>query len=346
MIKPKISEIYSASSDARIPKIYIDSVVPINTNVIINNGEGEECSLIARITWLCRKTNGTGLICLTTTYVLEDEEDEDFIAMLPILDDNNYENYHLASTMMISTLPHYLTDLKFSFDFKEDDTADIWCIGIVNFGTSNDDGNNHLVEIHVNPDQFASLSYIDNYMLERVVNNGDFHIAVTTGASRLNRTKMYRFKHLYVKNVGLIKGYSKKDKHLIANIIVSKTPTEEIDYLYHQHEIDVEIEYLRLVTLINIGDQKIKNKKIVKDKAENIIKKFVGEDSLSNYIHRLTFTVDKFDLVNGEIVEDYDTFIKATNIETNESLIFVIDPDLRYSFEHDLIALLDGLLVD
>ena len=322
MIKPKLSDICNINDITNIPTIAVDSVVPINSNIITNTpSKDEEYSLIARITWLCRKYDTSEFFCLTTTYILEDDEDEDFIAMFPLLDSRYFVNYSLISNMLMSSIPHYLTDLKLAI---EPDGKSATCIALSDFGkelADKDNVINHLIKIKLLPEQYSSMLFVDNYMISGVLNT-NLHAAIVDGTNTVNNLEVKIVDGIALESVRYFKS-SKYNKCLIALFTVD---CETEDY----------VESYKLITKIGIGnDIKIPRKIIRSKNIENIL-----DDLYYDAYKLLPLYITYYSFTNYPDYEsdEYDWYIKAVNTDQNKIIIFKITPEIRHKLEHAIVS--------
>lgn len=279
----------------------VASAVPISASIIKANDIDLD-NQIVRVTWLCKCIDDK-LFCLSTTYVLENDHDADFIAMLPFTDSRYFVNYKLTSDLLMSSLPSYLTDMNFQFTSIG---GFIFCYAVDM--TCNKD--ERLKTIQVNADTFASLMFIDNYMVDGIINNGDLHSALMTGANDKSDVRIFNVNRLGKIDLALVK--HKKENHIVANMILFS---------------DIE-EQIKLVSIFNIGRTKVKNKEIKKANFEDFIKK---ADKYT-YIHRFMFYYNEKE--DNKVEESY-TYVKAENSNGNNLLV---------SFGKDVRAILSDYI--
>ena len=303
MVKPRIAEMEDFKLDDQNSVDIIKSVCPINMSIIIpksKDEDNESYSFIGRVTWLC-KTVFDNLLCLTSNYVAEDEYDEESLVNIPLLEDKNYVNFKIESDMLMGTLPHYLTDLEFSFDSNSDSihhTSDteIYCVGI-----EYKDEQTIFHKITVSPEVFGVLKFMDEYILEGVPNYGNLHRSILTGPIEDNNTSIFVVDKINILDIARIGG--RRSTSVAIKMEVSHVQKTEEKY--------------NLLVPFDLG-KKFPKKKFGKKKAEELSNGYFKDPN--NYIDDFTFNCELKDV-------DY-LFLRCRNAN-DDSILFAIPNDIK-----------------
>ena len=319
MIKPTISDLYTLDKGGDANSRIIKAVTPISMNIMVPKADDGSYSVLARITWLCKDMTDK-LFCLTATYAAEDEADEEFLVSSPLLADRYYANYSLTADLLMSSLDHFLTDLNFEFKFPKEihqtNETEIYCQAF-DKAEDGDEKNDKLHKIMVSPEVYSTLTFVDNYMLDGILNNADLYSALVFGADEANNTYIFEADRLEVEDVALVKSKGVRSKSLAVKL-----------KLAHK---DTELELLCLVGLDK--GKKILNRDIKKNTFDNLTKDYmVGNND--QYIQRFTFQ----DTIDKDQEMEY-MFIKAVNVR-KDGVLFALSKDLQ----QELISKVDILL--
>lgn len=303
MIKPTIEEMNTMKLGSDLDSKFVKSVIPINMSIMVPKADNNTYSIIARITWLC-KTSYNTLFCLTSNYVAENDKDEQFLIMNPLLEDRYFANYKLASDVLMSSLPHYLTDFNFEFSNPENihnKASEIMCKALEIKDAEDGSNMDSLIRLYVSPEVFGVLKFIDSYMLNGIYNNADLYSAVVFGPDESNNTTIFVVNRLELLDIAKIKG-----KH---NVVAAKIK------LFHDSKYITE-NTLLIPLSIDTKEKKILNKSRYK-KLKDITKDYLTKDG--EYIGRYLF--------NSTIspTEEFDHyFVRATDGNKN-GRIFAFD---------------------
>lgn len=299
MLKPVLDELTTLELNNEKDHKIIKSVTPISMNIMVPRAEDGSYSVLARITWLCKDVSDK-LFCLTSTYVAEDESDEEFLVTSPLLADKYFTNYSLTADILMSTLDHYLTDMKFSFKYSQIHKAKNTEISLLAFEKSElSSKEDKLYKIMVTPEVYATLSFVDQYMVEAIYNNADLYSSLVYGADENNNTYIFDTDKVEILDIACIKGKGKY-KNLAVKMKIS-----------HINDDESSSEDLELMALVALDKgKKILNKEIRKKNINDISKDYMVKDN-NQYIQRFMFN-------NNDHL-----FIKAVNINKDGVLVSI-----------------------
>ena len=327
MIKAIISELGTLHEGTDKDSRIIKSVTPISMNIMVPKTEDGTYSVLARITWLCKDVTNT-LFCLTSTYVAEDDVDEEFLVSSPLLADRYYTNYSLTADILMSSLDHFLTDMDFKFKYPDNihktNETEIYCQAFDKSETD-DPNNDKLHKIMVSPEVYSTLSFVDHYMLDSIINTADLYSALVFGADETNNTFIFDADKVEVLDVAVVKNKHSKNKGLAVKLKAR-----------HTGKYESEIELLALVQLEK--GKKVLNSNIKKNSINKL-----GEDYLSSnenhFIQRFMFedNVSSDNEVNGKYL-----FIKAVNIN-KDGILVALNDKVQEEMTDQIDALISNL---
>lgn len=313
MLKPTIEELSTLTPGGYEDSRVVKSCVPINMSIMVPKAEDGSYSVLARITWLCKTYQDT-LFCLTTSYVAEDQVDEEFLVSNPLLDDRYFANYKLSADILMSTLSHFLTDMNFTFarDIHKANETEISCQALEITESVQTD---KLHKIMVSPEVFSTMKFVDEYMLDGIYNTADLHSAVVFGPDEENNTYIFKVGGVNIKNI------APANKKSSSNIAVKMEVWDES-----------ETNYLHLLFPIDIG-KKYKKKCFNKVVLGDLTKGYLVDES--QFISRFCFSA----ITNAAETDDY-LFIKAVDYRKN-GILFAFSPKIQKEITDTITSILE-----
>ena len=310
MIKPIIQELTTLPKGEDEESKVIKAVTPLSMTIMVPKAEDDSYSVIARVTWLCKEVNNY-FFCLTTTYVSESDDDDEFLALCPLSEERYFVNYSITSDLLTSTLAHYLTNLDFKFKYPDNihkiNETEIFCQAYEKREGTED----KLHKIMVTPEVYGTLSFVDNYFLSTIHNNADLHSAILFGADESNNTIIFEVSDIEILDAAR---YSKDSLAVRTKVV----------YRSHTGKSTSSIE-LMIVAGIDKTKKKLKKFITKKDKCKELGETYMKTDE-NQFIQRYSFTSQ----VSEDSEEEY-MFVKAVNMNKDGLLV---------GFSHDMQVLL------
>ena len=309
MTKPVIQEFTTLPKGEDENSRIIKAISPLSLNIMVPKALDDSYSVLARVTWLCKDVEGY-LFCLTSTYVSESDEDDEFLALSPLSSERYFCNYNITADLLASSLPHYLTDLDFKFKYPDkvhrSNETEIYCQAFEQ--TEDENGNateGKLHKIMVSPEVYSTLKYMDTYFLDGVTNNGELHSAIVLGADETNNTFIFEPDIVEVVDAAMI----------------DKTSLMVRVKLYHTGKSQSSVE-LMMLTGLDKTSSKIIKKEIRKKDPKAFSDEYMKKDE-NQFIQRYSFSsnVSETDEVNF-------LFVKAVNIK-KDGLLIALRPDVQ-----------------
>lgn len=155
------------------PDYYIiETATPLSLSTVsTSNGE------VVTLSWLCKSKSGD-IYILCSNYVMDQKEIEsEAINQIPFHNENLYISNLAVNDMIMNSFDKYLTDMNFSTTDRICDNRELTIIAT----SLLKDQPNKLYTFTVTNNLFASMSYVDNYICDTVVNNYEFSYAVMGG---------------------------------------------------------------------------------------------------------------------------------------------------------------------
>ena len=307
MLKPKISDLYTLEQGSDRDAKLVISATPIGMSIMVPKAEDGTYSVIARLTWLCKEMKG-GLFCLTTTYAAETETEEEFLVTCPLSNENYFIHNSQTMDILMSSLDHYLTDLNFTFskpnNMESEDNV-IYCQAFEKAFDGNE-CNDKLYKIKFLTDVYASMAFVDDYMMSSIHSTANLYSALVCGANEASNTKTYELLDLKIGKAATVRNKRFSNKILAVNLRITndneETPIELIIIVELDKKVKIVNKFIKNRTL---GDLKIDYK----------------DDN--QYIDKFAF---ESNIGHGEVKYDY-TFIRAINSK-GEGLLVAINNDV------------------
>lgn len=157
--------------------ILIKTATPYNATIAESNGKK-----VATVAYLCRDTNDK-LFVLNRNFILDNEEDEDAINLLPFAADDEFDfaSRKIVTHSLNAYLDAYISDFKFTVDtgYEKDPNPLVWLMG-TNLKTRTE------MKIKMPADIFACIGFIDSYIFEGIINDHDLTLATVAGSKVLD----------------------------------------------------------------------------------------------------------------------------------------------------------------
>lgn len=299
MVKPYIKDISDMKDSIIAEDKLVSAATPISMNIIVPKGDYGNYYVLARLTWLCKQPSGT-LFCLTTTYQAQSAEDEDYLASLPFLSDKYYTNYALSSNIIMSSVDNYLTDLNFT---RDEGASEYECWA---FYQGKDLADDKLYCITMMPEVYATMKYVDSYILNKYYNIENLYLALNGGAQESMQTIDY-----VVSKAAVLDSMIKTDKITKQKFIISRVEFRT----YSKSGSPVEC---MLATPIEGRVKKVKS---------NTGSFYDERDiNLQKQVYKFKDTIDD---------ESYQ-FIKTEN-ENNVSYLFILSDDCKSALLNEIL---------
>ena len=306
MLKPKINELYTLDEGGDIDSRVIISATPITMSIMVPKAENGLYSVMARITWLCKDRTGV-LFCLTSTYAAENEEDEEFLVSCPLSNEKYFIHNSLTADILMSSLDHFLTDFNFKFKFPDNihnsNETEIFCQAFER-SLSDDPAKDKLHKIMVTPEVYATLSYVDHYILKAKYNASELYYALKFGVDESSTTKIFEVNEFSELDVRVL------DKHKNNGIRYSTLAI--FLHVYHNSKHNADISF---GTLYEVPTRSVINKKVKQKDFEELFTNFMLNDM--HYSSKYSFDTDI-----SERKEDKNyTFIRVINKDDDGILV-------------------------
>ena len=121
----------------------------------IKNRKNEEGINVATLTILAADTNDN-VFTLNRNYILDNPTDEETIKKIDFHLDNMFINMKSVNSLLLTTVPCYMTDLEFDIHSFDDNEA---CICVLDAATKTKK------TYSMNPEIFTALTFIDSYIV-------------------------------------------------------------------------------------------------------------------------------------------------------------------------------------
>lgn len=125
------------------------------------------------LAWLC-KTDSNKLFTLSTTYLTEEDEEDEIISLNPLNDQNEFVSRLACNSMIKEMFPNYLTDMRFctsAVDLESNEQFILDAIRIL------EDNSKEAVRFFVPKEVFASMSFVDDYIYNLYLETGELSAA-------------------------------------------------------------------------------------------------------------------------------------------------------------------------
>lgn len=166
----------------RVQKCKITQITPLT----ILDTNDNSISLVH----LATDQNGTAFL-LYRKFIKDEEsgEDQSFLYNLDFYNGNQKPSTIISNRVLCDNLPSYLCsfDIKYDGDFTEDN-PDLY------FEAQSIWDENERINIHMNPEVFSSIAYIDEYIFDGINNNHDLYEAINAGFKNSVDTRVELFK--------------------------------------------------------------------------------------------------------------------------------------------------------
>lgn len=155
-------------------KIADDNIIvtatPFSMNTLLDNTSSSP-KIISSLFFIIQ-TKARNTYILYTSYLLEDEMEQEILNNSPFHVENNFSNFRICSDIIIKTLPVYITDFIFN-DTEENGNYrySIQAKEVINKELQKP------IRFYMTSDIFCSLKYIDNYIFEEDINNYELSMA-------------------------------------------------------------------------------------------------------------------------------------------------------------------------
>lgn len=241
------------------------------------------------------KTKSGKIRVFYSSYLSEDEFDNDFVRELPFHVENNFLTFRIFADTVINSFTTYITDFIFDYNPEEEYPFSIKSKNINNA--------NGPEKFYMSSDIFFSIKYIDNYIFEG--HNVDYELSLAS----ISGVESDRLSKIIMVD---------KIDSISAMVQLKKTTTYAIEFVVMNGE-----DKYTILSTFDLGKKfnKKKSKGITLDKLNDTFMK----DS-DQYLQVLS----EFCKFNN-IDKDY-LIIKGKN-KDNENVIFMINEDVRIEFE-------------
>lgn len=276
-------------------KIIIKAAVPLT--IIRKDNKAD-------LSWLCIDSNDKKFI-LTTQYKLSDVERDDFLLFryIAFAAESKSIADKITDYMIMEDYDNYLCDLQFDLiDNKE------FVALAMKIGDNNSD--REYFDIVVNPDLFASMSFIDDYLMNINDNIHDLGLASTIGYSCIERNS----------EVAII-----SDINYIINMAPIEKKSGNISIVFRSEEqIDATTKNVySILCPFNVGF-KFKSSKFKGDTVDKIMTNYMTD--ADQYTSELITSVHIKNI-------DKDYFIILAKNKNNNSKVFLFDSVLKNKLE-------------
>ena len=300
MIKPTIQELTTLPKGENKESRIVKAVSPLSMNIMVPKADDDSYSVLARITWLCKDIYDC-FFCLTTTYVSESDEDDEFLALSPLSAERYFVNYNVTSDLLASSLPHYLTNLDVEFLHPESihrsNDVEISCQAYEKV----ENGEDKLHKLMFTPEVFSTMMFVDDYFLTAEQRNADLHSAILFGADQSSNTFIFEVNDIEVLEAAM---YDKD------NLVVRTK-------ISHTGKSNQTVEFLLIAGCDK--SKKILKKEIKKKAAKEITDNYMIKDE-NQFIQRFSFD---FNIGNNRYL-----FTKAVNVN-KDGLLFAFSPEVQ-----------------
>lgn len=132
---------------------------------------------IAAFVLLCKDQLSDLTFTLTHNYIIENEEQKKQVEKNPIHDNVNYISKRLASNMIMTAIPGYITDFNFYYNKEAVNPNESFYM----FAVPNKDDSRRVVKFEFSPEIFSVLAFLDDYIVSDSHNIHDLQIATVAG---------------------------------------------------------------------------------------------------------------------------------------------------------------------
>jgi len=284
---------YTNSNQITNDKIIV-SATPFSMNSVPYNISPKILN-VSTLFFIAQTKSGDTCV-LYTSYLSEEEIEDEMIKSSPFHVDNNFSSFRICADIIVDSFPTYITD--FIFDYNNEEEYYKFSIMCKNIDNSNDP-----TRFYMSSDVFCSIKYIDNYLFDGNINNYELSMASISGREMDNLSKVIMVE---------------KIDSIAAVVQIKKSTTYAIEFIV----VNGENKYTILSTF-DLGKKfnRKKSKGITIDKLNNTFLK----DS-DQYL-QIFSEFCKFNNINKEYL-----IIKAKN-KDNINNIFMIDEDIKTEFE-------------
>ena len=271
----------------------IVSAVPFSMNTVPYSEDPSQ--KIASLFFVVQtKSNKT--YTLYTSYLLEDEMEEEVAEMVPFHYDSNFASFRICAEIFNNAFPAYVTD----FNFRDDKDNGIYRYSIQAREVSEE---SKTVRFYMSSDVFCSIKYIDDYIFEADINNYELSMASISAREITPPSKVV---------------IADKVDRIVAMAPMKDTTTCAIEFVL----VEGENKYTILSTF-NLG-KKFNKKKFKGMTVEKLNTVYLRE---SDQYLQIFSEFCRFENID----KDY-LVIKAKN-KDNKNMIFMIDGTSRTEFE-------------
>lgn len=214
----------------------IDGVYEMQVNLIkiktatpymINTKEKDDGTVVGILTFLCTDETDS-LFTLSRNYIIEFEEDEEYISSIPFHSDNMFSNAIICYQQIINHCPSYISDFNFFINNIHDNV--VYLNGV---NTSN----KVVVKFEASPNVFASLQFIDSYVFNNNIENEyDLRMAIATASRVVEDNEFFIVDRVTDINSiaspvdpkkGFLGLFSKNNTNVLVSLEVAKEDTDE-----------------------------------------------------------------------------------------------------------------------
>jgi hypothetical protein len=169
------AQIVDVEAKPEIPDITVITVNQV-TPMTIMTQKSPDGKDVAALVLLCKDTENN-TFTLVNNYIIENDQQKKQVERNPIHDNVNYISKRLASNMIMSALPCYITDMNFYYN-KE---AEIPSEQFYMFAVPNDANDKRIIKFNLSSDLFSVIAFIDDYITSDSHNIHDLQIATVAG---------------------------------------------------------------------------------------------------------------------------------------------------------------------
>ena len=312
--------------------IHVKTVTPLNITTYKNKNAG---TYFATMNFLCTidtddiKTYPNKLAIICKNYIAKNEEDVEICEIMPFFIDDEFISRKICDHLMFENIPRIITEFDFNVAYLASGESDS-----VNF-------KGHLLTEYMIPDQkddilmdvsleqFASLAFIDSYIVNGDMNEYDLSLATAVGSKIPDKDSKFFVVDDIVSIVSMCKA-EKKSKNIFKNIFNKKERNTSIGLVFKamRYKNANEKETVSLLTPFNL-EVSLPDKKFKGDTVESLEEKYYGD--ADQYVSTLLVEnirlqgVDKeYMLIRGKN-KNMDVYVFLLDISITDKLTKLIE---------------------
>jgi hypothetical protein len=274
-------EVVDNDTDFAYSVIHVKTVTPLDITTYKNKNVG---TYFATMNFLCTiesddtKTYPNKLAIICKNYLGKHEEDVETCEVMPFFIDDEFISRKICDHLLFENIPRIITE----FDFIADSFIASGESDSVNF-------KGHLLTEYMIPDQkddilmdvsleqFASLAFIDSYIVNGDMNEYDLSLATAVGSKIPDKVSKFFVIDDIVSIVSMCKA-EKKSKNIFKNIFCKKENNTSIGLVFKamRYKNANERETVSLLTPFNL-EVSLPDKKFKGDTVESLEEKYYGD---------------------------------------------------------------------